>query len=90
MTWDARDLVGRPIGDGLVTQTGTFQKFYEQSELAAWIEQTLSASAARRCAGHLLRVPRSRAAQQFLAIRVYTYRPRVLSTLTRCTRRIRN
>ncbi len=30
MTWDARDLVGRPMGDGLVTRTGTFQKFYEQ------------------------------------------------------------
>jgi DNA phosphorothioation-associated putative methyltransferase len=43
MTWDARDLVGRPMGDGLVTRTGTFQKFYEQSELARWIEETLGA-----------------------------------------------
>ena len=58
MTWDARDLVGRPMGDGLVTRTGTFQKFYEQSELARWIEQTLGVAAARGSARHLLRVPR--------------------------------
>ena len=39
--WDARDLAGRPLGDGLITRTGTFQKFYEQAELSAWIEQAL-------------------------------------------------
>ena len=41
LTWDARNLAGRPLGDGLITRTGTFQKFYEQAELAAWIEHAL-------------------------------------------------
>jgi DNA phosphorothioation-associated putative methyltransferase len=43
LTWDARGLHGRAIGDGIVTGTGTFQKFYTQQELRAWIEQTLQA-----------------------------------------------
>src|SRR5579875_1103573 len=34
LTWDARDLSGRPLGDGLITRSGTSQKFYEQRELA--------------------------------------------------------
>ena len=58
MTWDARDLAGRPMGDGLVTRTGTFQKFYEQTELSDWIAQTLGREATCRCAWHLLCLPR--------------------------------
>ena len=33
LTWDARDVVGRPFADGVVTRSGTFQKFYGHSEL---------------------------------------------------------
>lgn len=43
LTWDARGSQGRAAGDGIVTTTGTFQKFYTQHELRAWIEQTLQA-----------------------------------------------
>lgn len=77
MTWDARDLVGRPMGDGLVTRTGTFQKFYEQSELASWIEQTLEAQPHAAAPGIFYVFRDDAAAQRFLASRVYTYRPRV-------------
>ncbi|MFE9788916.1 DNA phosphorothioation-associated putative methyltransferase [Nocardia salmonicida] len=77
LTWDARDLVGRPLGDGLLTRTGTFQKFYQQTELAAWIEQTLGVQAHAAAPGifYIFREPSD--AQQFLADRVYRYRPRV-------------
>lgn len=43
LTWDARGLCGRAVGDGIVTSAGTFQKFYTQQELRAWIERTLQA-----------------------------------------------
>lgn len=77
LAWDARDLTGRPLGDGLITRTQTFQKFYEQSELSAWIEQTLDVQPLAAAPGifYVFRDPAS--AQQFLASRVYIYRPRV-------------
>jgi len=76
LTWDARDLVGRPLADGLITRTGSFQKFYEQSELAEWIEQTLGVQPHAAAPGvyYVFRDPS--AAQRYLASRVYTYRPR--------------
>lgn len=40
LTWDARGLRGRPSGDGIITITGTFQKFYTQHELRTWVEET--------------------------------------------------
>lgn len=39
--WEARDARGRPHGDGILTAKDTFQKFYEQDELRAYIEATL-------------------------------------------------
>lgn len=41
LTWDARGLRGRPSGDGIITGTGTFQKFFTQHELRTWVEDTL-------------------------------------------------
>lgn len=77
MTWDARGLAGRPLGDGLVTRSGTFQKFYTQPELAEWVEATLGVRPLAAAPGifYVFRDPA--AAQHFLAARVYTYRPRV-------------
>ena len=77
MTWDARDLSGRPLGDGLVTRTGTFQKFFTQPELANWVEETLGVRPLAAAPGifYVFRDPA--AAQNFLATRVLTYRPRV-------------
>lgn len=77
MTWDARDLVGRPMDDGLVTLSGTFQKFYEQTELADWIEQALGVKAHAAAPGIFYVFRDVTAAQSFIASRVYVYRPRV-------------
>jgi DNA phosphorothioation-associated putative methyltransferase len=43
MTWDARGLRGRPVGDGILTSTGTFQKFYSQDELRTLVDDCLGA-----------------------------------------------
>jgi DNA phosphorothioation-associated putative methyltransferase len=77
LVWDARDLVGRPLGDGLITRAGTFQKFYEQAELSTWIEHTLGVQPLAAAPGifYVFRDPSY--AQQFLANRVHVYRPRV-------------
>lgn len=77
MTWDARDLTGRPLGDGLVTRTGTFQKFYQHTELANWIEQTLGEKPRAAAPGIFYVFRDEAAAQRLLASRVYVYRPRV-------------
>ena len=77
MAWDARDLVGRPLGDGLVTRTGTFQKFYEQTELADWIEDVLGIKPHAAAPGIFYLFREETTAQRFLASRVYTYRPRL-------------
>jgi len=77
MTWDARDLAGRPMADGLVTRTGTFQKFYDHSELAAWIESTLDVKPHAAAPGIFYVFRDEAAAQRFIASRVYSYRPRV-------------
>lgn len=78
LTWEARELVGRRVGDGILTRMGTFQKFYDQSELAAWIESVLRVKPLAAAPG-IFYVFRDEAAQQdFLANRVYQYRPRIV------------
>lgn len=39
--WEAGQLRGQPRGDGLMTSKGTFQKFFAQDELRAWIESVV-------------------------------------------------
>lgn len=77
LTWDARHLEGRPLSDGIQTRTGTFQKLYEQNELARWIEQTIGVQPHAAAPGifYVFRDPVD--AQSYVASRVYTYRPRV-------------
>jgi hypothetical protein len=41
LDWEVNGSSGKAFGDGLVTKTGTFQKYYSQEELRAWIESTL-------------------------------------------------
>jgi hypothetical protein len=41
--WEGREVRGRPYRDGVLTAKNTFQKFYEQDELRAYIEATLGA-----------------------------------------------
>ncbi len=77
LVWEARDLVGRRLSDGLLTKSGTFQKFYEQSELATWIEQVLGVKPVAAAPGIFYVFRHEQEQQDFLANRVYTYRPRV-------------
>ncbi len=37
LTWDPDAQTGKPYGDGRLTNTGTFQKYYTQEELRDWI-----------------------------------------------------
>lgn len=41
---EAREKAGTPFGDGIITSAGTFQKYYEQHELRAWVDQALNVS----------------------------------------------
>ncbi|EID14661.1 DNA phosphorothioation-associated putative methyltransferase [Mycolicibacterium phlei] len=77
LTWDARGVSGRPLGDGLLTKSGTFQKFFEQAELGRWIENALGVEVHAAAPGiyYVFKDPVD--AQAFLANRVYTYRPRL-------------
>ncbi|OBJ57444.1 DNA phosphorothioation-associated putative methyltransferase [Mycobacterium asiaticum] len=77
LTWDARSLTGRPLGDGLVTRTGTFQKLYDQAELGRWIEDALGTEAYAAAPGVYYVFREAADAQAFLAERVHTYRPRL-------------
>ncbi|MGW5339848.1 DNA phosphorothioation-associated putative methyltransferase [Rhodococcus pyridinivorans] len=78
LIWEARELAGRRVGDGILTRMGTFQKFYDQSELAAWIESVLEVKPLAAAPG-VFYVFRDEADQQdFLANRVYQYRPRII------------
>lgn len=77
LTWEARDLAGQPFGDGILTRSGTFQKLYEQQELATWIENTLGTRPYAAAPGIFYVFRNHEDAQQFLSTRVYTYRPRV-------------
>jgi DNA phosphorothioation-associated putative methyltransferase len=77
LSWEARDLEGRPHADGLVTRTGTFQKFYEQAELADWIERALGVKPIAAAPGVFYVFRDAARAHEFLATRAYTYRPRV-------------
>lgn len=45
LTWDQYRASGRPYSDGLITSTGTFQKYYTHEELKAWIESVLGTTA---------------------------------------------
>lgn len=41
LTMESKDSSHEELGDGVVTKRNTFQKFYTQSELREWIDQTL-------------------------------------------------
>lgn len=70
LTWDVKDLKGRPFGDGIMTAAGTFQKFYTQDELRAWLEQVLCVQPVAAAPGIFYVFRDVGAAQSFLAKRV--------------------
>jgi len=57
------------LADGIVTRLGTFQKFFEQQELRAWIDQTLNCQCVAGAPGvfYVFRRPEARA--EFVARR---------------------
>ncbi|HLW00372.1 MAG TPA: DNA phosphorothioation-associated putative methyltransferase [Ktedonobacterales bacterium] len=68
--WEARSVPGRHYGDGILTAKGTFQRFYAQEELRAWIDGVLEVRsiAAAPCVFYIFRDEVR--AQGFLAARV--------------------
>lgn len=70
MTWDARDLSGRPFRDGILTSSGTFQKFYDQSEIADWLAAVLGTTPMVAAPGIFYIFRNAQLAQQALAHRV--------------------
>ena len=76
---EARDLAGKTCGDGVLTTTGTFQKFYQQDELRLWIQRTLDASAVAAAPGVFYVFRDTAVEQAFLLTRVRrsVSRPRV-------------
>ncbi len=72
----------RPTGrleDGVLTRTGTFQKFFEQQELKNWIDQSLEVQSAAAAPGIFYVFRRSDARESFLAqrFRRRTFTPRL-------------
>jgi hypothetical protein len=51
LQWERVGLAGRAVGDGLVTTKGTFQRFFSQDELRAWIDTTLTSSSVAAAPG---------------------------------------
>ncbi|MSV82270.1 MAG: DNA phosphorothioation-associated putative methyltransferase [Actinobacteria bacterium] len=69
MDWEAPTEPGRPFRDGFLTKTGTFQKFFRQDELRAWIDSTLDQKSVAAAPG-IFYVFRSAATQQHLLSRL--------------------
>lgn len=78
LTWEARELVGNPFGDGILTKIGTFQKFFNQAELAEWIGSILGVRPLAAAPGIFYVFRDSAAEQDFLSRRIYTYRPKIV------------
>jgi len=69
LRWEESSISGRNFGDGVVTSKRTFQKFFTQEELRAWIDSVLSVKCVAAAPG-IFYVFRSSALQQsFLARR---------------------
>ena len=51
LQWERAALTGLSVGDGLLTTKGTFQRFYGQDELRAWIDATLGSSSVAAAPG---------------------------------------
>lgn len=67
LDWESRAVEGKPYKDGVMTRAGTFQKFFAQDELRAWIDATLNVRSVAAAPGifYVFRSPTR--AQQLLA-----------------------
>lgn len=69
LRWEEGSAPYVPQGDGFVTRSNTFQKFYSQEELRAWIESTLSLTTTTAAPGVFYVFRSSEDRQQYLARR---------------------
>ena len=68
--WEARTVAGKRHGDGILTNRGTFQKFFSHEELHAWITNELQASCVAAAPGIFYVFRDETRAQSLLASRV--------------------
>jgi hypothetical protein len=69
LIWEQAGLRARTLGDGVVTASGTFQKFFTQEELRAWIDHHLGVSCVAAAPGVFYVFRRADLAQRMLARR---------------------
>lgn len=69
LEWEARSVSGSAFADGVLTGSGTFQKFFSQDELRDWIESTLGAQSVAAAPGVFYVFRDESAAQTYLAER---------------------
>lgn len=69
LTVDLKEDSQTPYGDGWITRSGTFQKFYEQYELRDWIDEVLSVSSVAAGPGVFYIFRDTELAQSFIASR---------------------
>ena len=74
LSGDVDDLELQPLADGGLTRLGTFQKFYDQSELRAWVGSVLDVAPVPAAPGVMYIFRQEAEREQYLASR---YRRRV-------------
>lgn len=67
LAWDPDSTAGKRFGDGQITASGTFQKYYQPDELKAWVESVLGHTAITASPGIVYVFRNPGAAQQLLA-----------------------
>jgi DNA phosphorothioation-associated putative methyltransferase len=80
LDWEARDAGAHRYGDGILTSSGTFQKFFAQDELRTWIDATLEVRSVAAAPGIYYVFRHEADAQAVLARRVRR-RPTVVPRL---------
>ncbi len=70
LEWEARTVSGDFQGDGIVTHNRTFQKFFAQEELRAWIQSTTDRSCVAAAPGVFYVFRDTADEQRFLAARL--------------------
>lgn len=91
--WEGRNVPGRRYGDGILTSRGTFQKFFTQEELRAWIDGVVGIRSVAAAPGIFYLFRDDVRAQSFLAARVrrrpaVVHKPRRSETLYEANRDI--
>jgi DNA phosphorothioation-associated putative methyltransferase len=84
--WEANSVQGKPFRDGVLTSSGTFQRFYTQNELQTWIEAILETNAIAAAPGIFFVFRNPIVAQGYLASRV-RYRANRVVRLPKPSRR---